>query len=80
MTNKNYLSRIKEKNNNSFIQKIKKIIKFLLPNFIVRKIQLNNCAKLRFAVKGVSGYPWTDSVAMRDWDSMIRVIVKFRDY
>lgn len=76
----NYLSRAKRKKNISFKHKLKDIIKFLLPNFIVRKIQLKNCAKLRFAVKGVSGYPWSDSVALKDWNSMIKVILKFRDY
>ena len=74
-----YLSTVKRKNNIFFKQKLKDIIKLLLPNFIVRKIQINTCDKLRFAVKSVSGYPWSDSVAMKDWDSMIRVILKFRD-
>ena len=73
--NINYLSLVKRKNNISFKQKLKNITKLLLPSFVVRKIQLNNYDKLR----SLSGYPWSDNVAMKDWDSMIRVILKFRD-
>ena len=63
------------KNNTFLINKLKDIAKLLIPNFVVRKIQLNNYDKLR----SLSGYPWSDNVAMKDWDSMIRVILKFRD-
>ena len=60
---------------------MKNIIKLLLPNFVVRKIQLNHGAtyNLRLALKSVSGCPWSDNVAMKDWNSMTRVILKFRD-
>jgi glycosyltransferase domain-containing protein len=74
----NYLSRSKRENNIAFKQKLKDIIKFLLPHFIVRKIQVNNCTKLRFAVRTVSGYPWSDDIANKDWNTMIKVILKFK--
>jgi len=74
-----YLSLSKSKNNISFIQKLKNITKLFLPNFVVRKIQLNNYDKLRLALKNVSGYPWSNNDAMKDWNSMTGVILKFRD-
>ena len=54
----------KPNNNISFIQKLKNIIKLLLPSFVVRKIQLNNYNKLRFVMKSVPGYPWSNNDAM----------------
>ena len=75
LVNINYLSLVKRKNNISFKQKLKNITKLLLPSFVVRKIQLNNYDKFR----SLSGYPWSDNVAMKDWDSMIRIILKYRD-
>ena len=75
LANNNYLSRVKRKDNISFKQKLKNITKLLLPNFVVRKIQLNNYDKLR----SFPGYPWSDNIAMKDWDSMISVVLKFGD-
>ena len=51
----------------------------MLPSFVIRKIQLNNYNKLRFVMKSVPGYPWSNNDAMKSWNSMTRVILKFRN-
>jgi len=68
----------KQKKGISFIKKLKNATKLFLPNVVVRKIQFYNYNKLRLAQKSVSGYPWSDYVAMKDWKCMTGVILKFR--
>ena len=68
----------KQKKGVSFIKKLKNVTKLFLPNVVVRKIQFYNYNKLRLAQKSVSGYPWSGDIAMKDWKSMTRVILKFR--
>ena len=69
----------KNKNGISLQQIIKNLIKKLLPNLIVKKIQRINVNRARIALRHVGGYPFNDKVAMKDWISMARVIEGYRD-
>ena len=62
-----------------FSKKLKDFIKFLLPKFFVNKIQLYNINKEKSWIKNRPGYPWSDNAAMKDWNSMVQVIIKFKD-
>ena len=83
---KNYISIFNTKRNsspkNNFLKIIKsflKIIKSFLPFSFVAKLHLIRRSKLRHAQKGVSGYPWSDDISKKDWSSMAKVILKFKD-
>jgi glycosyltransferase domain-containing protein len=75
----NYFLPTKIKNKINFRQKLRNIIKFLLPNFILNNVHLSSFSRKRFFLKNAAGFPWSDSFAMKDWNSMIQVIIKFKD-
>ena len=76
---KNYISTNNSIRNSSPKYNFLKIIKPFIPKFCVTKLQLIRRSKLRYAQKGVSGYPWSDNISKKDWISITKVILKFKD-
>lgn len=62
-----------------FYKGTKDFIKLLLPNLIVKKIQLFSVNKEKSKLKIIPGFPWSDSIAMDDWVKITNSIIKFRD-
>ena len=76
---KKYISILNTNRNSSPKNNFLKIIKPFLPFSFIAKLHLIRRSKLRHAQKRVSGYPWSDDISKKDWSSMTKVILKFKD-
>jgi glycosyltransferase domain-containing protein len=72
-----YLSNQKKKKEITSIQKIKNIIKGVLPNILVKRLQQININIGRYLLKDLGGYPFNDKSASTAWLLMINVIKKY---